>query len=366
MEQIYNFGISQDDALTEYKALKINTNDRLLCVASAGEIPLNLLTMQNFRIDAVDISINQIYLTRLKLYAVRQLEPLDAAAFIGFMETTRQKRLQLFQKVSELMENQEKLFWQQNMNTILIGAIHAARFEKYISRFNWLGLLIIGKKRLLKLFEFDQILEQQKFFDRYLSNYLLKMIFKIAFHPRIYKQRGIAAEGLKHSGERNIAQFFYVRFRDFCCATLARHNYYLQFTFFNKVLFPEALPEYLTEEGVEQIRKNYSQLTIRHLSYQQALEQSIKGEFNKFALSNIGDWMEKSEFTKLLELIQDKADSSSLILSRYIHYNQQITGELANYFQSDYDLGKNLVVMDRYPFYSVVPIEFNVSGLGNK
>jgi len=360
MEPIFNFGISQEDALTEYQALDVQKGDRLLCIASAGEIPLNLLAMQDIFIEAVDILPNQLYLSKIKLHATCALEPYEAAAFLGFMDTDPENRKKLFKKVSERMEQDEKHFWQENMFAIESGPIRVARFEKYIAKFNFIGLLLLGKKNLLRLFEFVTIEDQQDFFDRYLSRFLLKKIFKIVFHPKIYKKRGMASEALQHSGQRNIADFFYSRFRDFCSSTLARKNYYLQFTFFNKVLFPEALPEYLTEAGMTQIRKNYGRIIWRLVSYNEALAQSQKTTFNKFHLSNIGDWMSREQYADLLSLIKEKADPSSKILARYIHLNHEIPAALKKYYKLNEKLGEALIKKDRYPFYSLVPMDFNM------
>ena len=75
MKPLYNYGISQEDARTERRALDIREGDRLLCVASAGEVPLNLLAMGTVAIEAVDISRTQLFLCRLKMAACRVLEP---------------------------------------------------------------------------------------------------------------------------------------------------------------------------------------------------------------------------------------------------------------------------------------------------
>jgi S-adenosylmethionine:diacylglycerol 3-amino-3-carboxypropyl transferase len=357
MEELFNFGISQEDALTLSKALDIKQNDRLLCIASAGDVPLNLLAIQDLKIEAVDISLNQLNLAKMKFHTVCSLEPIEAAAFLGFIDAKPGERIKLFRKVSELMDSHEKLFWTENITAIEKGPINEARFEKYMSKFNGIGLLVLGKKKLLRLFELETVNAQQEYFDQYLSTSFLKIIFKIAFHPKIYKKRGMAPEGLTHSGGRNIADFFYSRFRDFCSATLARKNYFMQFCFFNKVLFPESLPEYLSEKGIRSIRKNRDNLQFRHLSYEERLSQSRKGEFNKFHLSNIGDWMSREEFAQILYLIGEKAASSSQIMSCYIHCRHSIPERLKNLFVPDYQLGEKLVKTDRYPFYNLVPIK---------
>ena len=107
MSHIFDFGISQDDASIEKQALDIKDGDNLLCISSAGEVPLNLLALNNIKVKAVDISVNQNHLVKLKLNAVRSLEPLEAAKFIGFMDTTPEHRNQLYKKVSELLNEDD-------------------------------------------------------------------------------------------------------------------------------------------------------------------------------------------------------------------------------------------------------------------
>jgi S-adenosylmethionine:diacylglycerol 3-amino-3-carboxypropyl transferase len=55
---IYDFGVSQDDPQSELKTLELTQGDRVLCIASAGEVPLELLANsdQSITIDAVDIA----------------------------------------------------------------------------------------------------------------------------------------------------------------------------------------------------------------------------------------------------------------------------------------------------------------------
>lgn len=359
MVSIFDFGISQEDARIEHLALNIKDGDRLLCVSSAGEVPLNILALNDIRIKAVDVSVNQNHLTKLKLYSILSLEPLEAAKFLGFTKSTREQRERLYSKVSESMHEKEKLFWNQNFAIIKTGPIHAARFEKYISKFNGIALRIIGKKNMIQLFESSSIENQKELFDRKINSSLLKKIFQVTFHPRLYKNRGIAPEGLIYRSNQKISEFFFNKFRDFCCSTLARKNYYLQLTFFSQVLFPEAFPEYLMEEGVARIRKNYKNIEISTMPYLEALKQSKKEEFNRFHLSNIGDWMNKNEFADLLRLINTKSSASGRINSRYIYYRHPIPDDLKECFVTEDQFGEKLTKQDRYPFYGLTPIKIH-------
>ncbi|RPH89961.1 MAG: DUF3419 family protein [Calditrichaeota bacterium] len=356
MKSLYNFGVSQDDAMSEYRALDIQTDDHLLCIASAGEVPLNLAALKDIDIDAVDISPTQLYLSRLKWRAALHLEPIEAAQLIGYMPISTEKRRHLYRHLEVHLDDQERAFWRENAHVFQLGPIHYARFEQYIKKFSGIGLMILGKKKLLRLVEIDDVSTRQEYFDRFLASRLLKKIFTLAFHPKIYRKRGMAEEGLVHSGERNIADFFFSRFRDFCTMNPPRKNPHFQLSFFNRVLFPEALPEFLSSDGVLQVRKNADRLHFHRAAYTDFLQEKSVGRYNKFALSNLSDWMTTVEFIALYNTIAEKAAPASKALVRYIHYAPPIPENLAQKIQINRAAGEQLASLDRYPFYILIAL----------
>lgn len=356
MEIPYNYGISQEDVLSEYRALEIIRDDSFLCIASAGEIPLNMAALQDLRIVAVDNSINQLRLCRIKQVAATVLDSLKAASFLGYMNSTYAERQGIYRHdIRPLLCEEDRHFWEQQTGIIQHGVVNSARFERYIRKISILARLPIGKKNLYRLFDCDSVEEQQIIFDQSIAGPVLRGIFSIAFHPKIYKNRGIDPTGLTHSGTRNIAEFFFQRFRNFCCSTVARKNYYLQYTFFNRVIFPEALPEFLQPSNHECFVKNSSQIEFKLSAFDTALQNTPDGMFNKIHLSNVGDWISKESMVELFRLIRDKTSPGARIVMRYIHMHHEIPASLAG-LTADYSLGEDLVKYDRYPFYSIVPI----------
>jgi S-adenosylmethionine-diacylglycerol 3-amino-3-carboxypropyl transferase len=357
MTSLYNYGISQEDALTEYQALDIRPGDRVLCIASAGEIPLNLLAMGVGKIEAVDISAGELALARLKLAASRALEPLEAAAFLGYQEASRTRRGRLLARVSDFLEDEDRRFWSAHVAAVEAGAINVGRFERYLDALRPLGLTLLGRKKLLGLFEEESPEGQRDYFDRSLSPALLRMAFRIAFDPRVYRGRGVAAEGLVHGGQYDAAGFFLRRFRDFCTETPARSNMYLQYVFWKRILFPEALPGYLTPDGMDRVRRHHANLTWRLNSVQQALGEAPPGTFNKIHLSNVGDWMTCNQYAGLLARVAEKAGRPGRVAARYIYLDHPVPAEATARLVRRDELGEQLIGHDRFPFYHLVVME---------
>jgi len=356
MKYLFDFGLSQEDSDTEIQSLDIRRGDNLLCVASAGEIPLNIMARKNINIVAVDLSLNQIYLSKLKLIASRLFEPLEAAGFLGFNKMEKQYRSKLFNKSLELMTADEKYFWHSRTKEIENGIINEGRFEKYILKFGSIALALIGKKKLLKLMEFDSIIDQRDFFDDHFNTKLLKKLFDCAFNMKIYKDRAVAGQGLQNSNNISKSEFFYYRFRSFCTSTPARENYFLQYFLLHEVLFKEALPDYLTEQGMKNIRNNFECLSFVPLSYLQAVEQSDKLKFNKFHLSNIGDWMSRKQFEVLLYRINESAMRPFRAFIRYLYQFYSLPDSLKSEISVENDLEVMLIQKDRFPFYRLVTL----------
>jgi S-adenosylmethionine-diacylglycerol 3-amino-3-carboxypropyl transferase len=360
MKFLYNFGMSQDDAETERKALDLQERRRLVCIASAGDTALNLLAVSSVSIDAVDLSSAQLSLVKLKMAAALLLEPGEAARFLGFLPGPAAERAKLFQRLSGSLDGPEKGFWERSPLAWEKGPVHAARYERYLSRFSGIALRVLGRKKLLRLFECPDVEAQRRHFDERLASKRLKGIFRIAFHPKIYKKRGMDSGGLVHSRERNIAEFFFGRFRNFCTSTPARKNGFLQMTFFNRVLFDEALPEYLQESGNRRLRAGAERLAFHHESLSDLIRRMPTGHYDAFALSNVGDWMSKEDFAALMELIGARAAGRSRALLRFIHFAHPVPGSVAGIIAPDPKLGEELEAVDRYPFYGLIPM--SVSG----
>jgi S-adenosylmethionine:diacylglycerol 3-amino-3-carboxypropyl transferase len=357
MHHLYDFGISQEDPLTEFNVLEIQDDDRVLCVASAGEVPLSLLYLQpGAKITAVDISIAQLALCRLKLQAAIALPfPLNGR-FLGYAPLESKTRREIyFEKIHPSLTIEDRGFWSQHLTAIEKGVINFGRFEGYIKRLRKILSIIIGKKNLQQLINCSDTAEQQAIFDKQIAGRkAVKYLFRVAFHPAIYKNRGLSPKGLMHA-RANTGKLFLNKFRNFCTATPAKKNYFLQYFLMGECTSVEAFPEYLRENSRGILVANRHNLTFREATLQEELAAHPAGTFNKIHLSNIGDWMSKQEFYFFVELLHNTCTSRIKLCYRFLQ---------KNHFEHNY-LGKewfditpvNIEMTDRFPFYNVLSIQ---------
>lgn len=359
---LYDFGVSQDDPSSELRALELTPGDRVLCIASAGEVPLELLVNSDpsIEIDAVDIAPSQLMLSNLKLHAALTLEANEAARFLGYLFSDKQTREKWFEQIKGNLPEQEVQFWEDNPKIFEEGPIRLGRYETYIALFAPLGRMLLGgKHKILRLFECRNIEEQKTYFDTQFRSGLLKNLFKLMFHRRLYKNQGVSEQGLIHLGKQNIGITFYNKFRDFCTNTPVRKNWMLQFVLFNQVLFEDALPSYLLPEGRERLQNENDRLKFIKQSYTEILQNAEEERYNKFALSNVSDWLSDEDFAELMDLIIKNSGVNARGLIRYIHSPGYLPEELEHGVQLNTEWGRELLEQDRFPFYNLLPFQIN-------
>ena len=356
MAFLYDFGLSQEDARTELEALDLSAGDSVLCIASGGEIPLSLAAMADARIVATDVSLNQIRICRLKQLIAVYSDDITGASFLGYMEMKGKTREEYFMEVIDPnIKEDDSNFWKANMNVIRRGVINSGKFERFLHMISDFLYITKGRKNLYRLLECVSLDEQQEIFNREIKGPVVKGLFSFAFHPLVYKNLGIATAALTHFGARNIGQFFYQRFRDFCCNTPAKKNYFLQYSLFKRILFAEALPEFLQPVFHDRVSVNIPRISYLISPLDKVLRTSEAGRFNKIHLSNISDWLPVDKMNELFRLINDKTLPGARAVMRYVYRDHPIPDSVPD-LEADYDAGRKLEYTDRNPFFSIVPL----------
>jgi S-adenosylmethionine:diacylglycerol 3-amino-3-carboxypropyl transferase len=354
---LFGFSISQEDPLTELKVLELKSGDRVLSVASGGEVPLSLMSLvPGIAVCAADISEEQIRLCRMKLLAARCLPFPENGEFLGYAQMNKMQRTNIYrEKLRPQMSEEDVQFWEQHPEVISRGVINAGRFEIFIHKLRLVVDLLLGRKNIIKLIRSKTLEEQQDVFNQYLATRKsLHVIFKLAFHPRIYKNRGLQEQALIHA-DNSTGERFYNKFQQFCTVGKASENYFLSYFLHGSCLDSTSFPPYLLPQNKTCLMENSARFELKQASFQEVLQENSTGSFNKIHLSNLGDWMNKTEFHELMELISEVCLPGTRICSRHLHKNHFNDGNFER-LQIDKKISSEAELLDRFPFYSITGI----------
>lgn len=359
MNPPYGFGLAQEDARTEAAALAL-PGGKVLCVASAGDVPLSLLALGADEVVGIDVDVHQLHLCELKLAAVVALEREEAIAFLGFAPATTGERARCLKRVAKQLPHAAAAFWERHRNAALSGAIFAGRYERYVRMLRLLVWPIAGRS-FRDLAACELLEEQRTIFARAFDGPILQRLFRVAFKPRLYGGRGIDQAALLHVGDSEPGVRFFERFREMCTLTPARENYLLQTHLLGRVIDSNAVPEYLTESGFHALRERVGAVRFEQASILDYVDAPRAGRFDRFHLSNLPDWLPAVEFERLFGAIAQHAAKPARVVWRYLHRDPALTDDAVRRIHIDRDLGEALRVRDRFPVYAVEVAEIGAA-----
>ncbi|MCC6524976.1 MAG: DUF3419 family protein [Polyangiaceae bacterium] len=357
MASLYPFGVSQEDERSEAAALELTPGCRVLCIASAGEMPLSLLALGAGEVTAVDVDAGELHLTALKLAAVRALPRERALALLGFLHAPRDARARDLRATLPLLAPAARRFWERHAEAALGGPIWLGRFERFARRLLAVLRFLVGRRRLERLFEADSLAEQRAWFEREIDHAVVRLCARVAFDPRVFGRAAVGAQALaQRTIEAPIGVRYFEGLRALCCDTPARENHFLQLTLLGSLLSLDATPACFSAAGVEVLRARADRLRLVCSDARVALEEACVGSYDKIHLSNLADWLPLADFHALLGAVAARSARPGRVVWRSLHTRRGVPAALASVLSEDRALGTQLARRDRYPFYAITPV----------
>ncbi|MDO6477203.1 DUF3419 family protein [Alteromonas sp. 1_MG-2023] len=121
-----NYTFSNEDTETELNY--VFQGSRVLCVAGSGSRVIPLLRARPEKLVCVDISGPQLYLTELRLTAVRHLQYKDFCALLGYVKVEKEERKKIFESLI-LSESAEDYLVQWFEGNNWEGVIFSGKWE---------------------------------------------------------------------------------------------------------------------------------------------------------------------------------------------------------------------------------------------
>lgn len=355
MPFLYDFGFGQEDELTQAAAIQAE-GGRILCIASAGDLPLSLLALGASEIMAIDISEPQLHLCRLKSAAILGLQREDAAKFLGFMPAGATERKLWLTQCLPLMPSETAEFWNTHAAALCSkGAISCGRYEQFLDKLRIFLRPALGNA-FKSMVQCSDCSSQKKIFEKQINRPWLRLIFRLVFDPRVFSGRGMDPRSLAHrESSIPLGDQYWSVFRAFCTNTPAAANPWLQLLTMGRLVSLDAAPAYLTPGGFEKAKRTMGFLNWVKSDVLAFVNNQMPTGMNKVCLSNLPDWLDADQFETLISTLACKLESGSHLVWRYLHAHRNLSADLSHRILLGEDLGVRLREKDRFPFYHIVP-----------
>ena len=303
-----------EDPRVDLEALELNSSSRVLTIASGGCNAVTYLQKRPEAIFAVDINRCHIYLTRLKLAALKALpNHVDFFNFFGCADSNSNLS-NYYQYICHHLDDATRLFWEGG--SWLRKKIAGPRIEYFANNlYNYgkLGYLLRFCHRLTKVFYRDpskllaagSLQEQELIFNQTIAPLLdNKFVQAIGKQPFILFSLGIPPrqlEALRKDMTGDVICLYRERLKRLMCEFPIDENYFAwqalsrSYDTSNR----RAIPDYLREENYSAIKANVDRVTTLVTPVTGFLKQQPTGSLDRFVLLDAQDWMEREQIVEL-------------------------------------------------------------------
>lgn len=339
-----NYSFGNEDWETEKKALKLQSQDRVVCITASGDRPLNLLMNDCREIVAVDMNPYQNHLLKLKTAAMQQLDFQDYQSFLGNKECPCRKKM--LHHLIPFIDKEAGNYWKKQQKDIQKGILYQGAIEKWTKSISFF-IKTFRKDKQQRLFAFDDIEKQKHFIQHEWASASWKKAFEVILNP--FVTRFLLKDPGLHEyldGSLHIGRYLHDRMNKSLEKILARENLLISLILLGKVL-PEGYPPYLTEQGTDIIRKRLPKLSVATANVIEYLEAAPAASIDAFSLSDIASYMSAKNFERMSYAIAHAAAPGARFCMRQFMSNHKIPSQLQPFFKRNYVLEQELEHEDR-------------------
>lgn len=289
------YSLVWEDSQTLYRSLKINTNDHLLVITSAGCNALNMLLKNPASVTAADLNPVQNKMLLLKQHIIMNFEYElyhDLLGLAGEIAVNEAK-----QRILPTLAAADEVFWTAFLEENPGGLLLSGKLEKFMMGFHQ-SLNQEQQELIHQLITFDTVDAQYKFFLDKLDNSSFKQTF-ITYYSDENLSNGRDPKLLKHVDESG-GIVFYKRLLLQVKGSLLKDNFYFRFIFFGLKDLPHpTLPPCYRRENYSTLRESMDKLQVIQGEAVTYLLSAPGLKITKASLSNIFEYISHEEFQEV-------------------------------------------------------------------
>lgn len=341
-----NISYSQcwEDSLILLKALQIDNKDVVLSITSGGCNTLAIATSSPKCVYSIDSNDAQNYLLELKKCVLEHLDSESILPFLGYSESA--DRVQMYQNLLPFLDAKTKEYWNNHLDLIKNGIVHAGKFEHYLTLFRKFILPLVHTQKRIRMLV-DPKIDRTYFYDHKWNTWRWRFLFRFFFSHSVMSGRGRSKKMFTYAAQETVATSYAKRVERFFKTDRVVHNFYLNYILFKE---SEQHPYYL--ENLDKINR-YTLQSIQCVNQDLItfLRTMPERSISKFNLSDVFEPITQEE----MDLIVDEIYRTATPNARLIFWNnlvhRDINSKKSHFFKQEMELENELKREDRIFFY---------------
>lgn len=296
----------EDPACLE-RALAINSTDRVLSIAAAGDNSFALLLMGDSgpeRVTSVDMNPAQCALVELKRAAILTLSHAELLQFLG-VRPADGNRTTMYSRVRAALPAEARAYWDTRSDLLSAGVITTGRLERFFGHFRRYMLPLTHTRRTVQslVLEHRDPAERAIFWDETFANRRWNAMVRTFFSQFVIGKLGRDPAFFEHVRMDSVSAHYAARARHACAVLDPSTNWFLHEIYLGGYPVDTVMPPYLLESNFELLRSRLDRLDVHCAELETFLASHAPGSFTKFNLSDIFEWMSDDAYEHMLRAL---------------------------------------------------------------
>lgn len=343
-----NYSACNEDSESERKALRLTSDDTVLCITGSGARPLDLLVDSPKKIISVDFNATQNHILSLKIAAYKSLNYAEFKSFIGLENTL--SRQDLYKKLTHVLSAEAKNYWNINFNLIESGLLYCGTWELFLR--TMAKTAFFRRKAIKKLMESKTLEIQQEYWVNHWDNALWKSFLKLVSNRFLWTKIIREPGALLIPKEFNVYEYMSSRMNHLAKSHLLRTNHFANLLFYGEYKPDCILPLHLREENFESIKNQVHKIEIITDSLLNLLDnKALTDSITAYSLSDFSSYADTQMYNKIWTKIIQNSANETKFCERFFLVKRQ-PEILHQQLERDYLLEKQLSDQDLTAIYT--------------
>lgn len=354
-----------EDPVVDLQALRLQSNDHVITVASGGCNALSYLIDSPAKVTAVDLNHAHVSLTKLKIAALKALPNYEEYfQFLGVAHASSNIRI-YNSLIAPNLDADSRQYWEGGP----IGFRRIRMFAKGFYKYGLLGQIIgifhwsakLHKVKLSDLLHLESLQDQEKWFDEKVAKIFdSRLVSKLISSPFALYNLGIPPSrqhAFYEKSPEEIADIIKARVRRLATMTTPQNNYFAWQAFGRcyDSTGNSALPPYLMREHYEVMKANAHKISVEQSNIRDAISRMEHNSLDAAVLLDTQDWMSNDDIIALWSEITRVARPGARVIFRSANPESPVekclTGLLKDKWVRDHAQSNALRDKDRSSIY---------------
>jgi S-adenosylmethionine-diacylglycerol 3-amino-3-carboxypropyl transferase len=262
--QNLNYTLGDEDSIIEYELLPEKVG-HVVAIAGSGSRILPLIAKRPKQITCIDLLDGQLYITELRIQAMKKLDLNKFRAFLGYppYSITPEERKRIFDSI-DISDDARRYLYRFFSKHKWGEIIYMGKFEKTMSVLSKINVLLSGK-RGRDIFKCDNLIEQQAYYKTTFPQSRWNAVLFLLSNTRLLKTLLCKGNLLEKNTERSYYNHFRKLYQSIFNNIWINSSFFAHLWFWGKVVNIEGNPIEVDERIYDLAKSYLGGCTINYL-----------------------------------------------------------------------------------------------------